>query len=31
MSAYLSAFEAKRTCRDRERRIDRAILTQSGH
>ena len=31
MSAYLSAFGAKRTCRERSVRVDRALLTHSGH
>jgi hypothetical protein len=31
MPAYLSAFGAKRTCRDRRWRIHRTRLTHSGH
>src|SRR5262245_25893637 len=31
MSSYLSAFGAKRTWRDRRWRIDRSLMTQSGH
>jgi len=31
MSAYLSAFGAKRTCPDRRWCLDRVRMTQSGH